>query len=190
MKTIVIALAIAGLGAGFARASLTPGALLNGEPGVNTTFTLYDDHQPPAGDLGSFGEFGDYSIYQLDLNVPVVTGYVVVLENGPSQDRSNWSDLVRFFNPDSQALLTSYDGPDAATFWADYTFAPDDNVVYIQETGGPYTLFTATNNDGVTYTYQIDSTAVPEPTTMIAGALLVLPFGGGALRRLRLNRAS
>ncbi len=33
-------------------------------------------------------------------------------------------------------------------------------------------------------------TAVPEPTTMIAGALLLLPFGASTLRMLRKNRAA
>ena len=31
---------------------------------------------------------------------------------------------------------------------------------------------------------------VPEPTTMIAGALLLLPFGASTLRMLRKNRAA
>jgi hypothetical protein len=35
-----------------------------------------------------------------------------------------------------------------------------------------------------------DSVAVPEPTTMIAGALLLLPFGTSTLRILRKNRAA
>ena len=34
------------------------------------------------------------------------------------------------------------------------------------------------------------STAVPEPTTMIAGALLLLPFGASKLRLLRKSRAA
>jgi hypothetical protein len=33
-------------------------------------------------------------------------------------------------------------------------------------------------------------TAVPEPTTMIAGALLLLPFGASTLRFMRKNRAA
>jgi hypothetical protein len=32
--------------------------------------------------------------------------------------------------------------------------------------------------------------AVPEPTTMIAGALLLLPFGASTLRLLRKTRAA
>lgn len=35
----------------------------------------------------------------------------------------------------------------------------------------------------------INGTPVPEPTTVIAGALLLLPFGASALRKLRKNRA-
>jgi hypothetical protein len=50
--------------------------------------------------------------------------------------------------------------------------------------GGPYTAtYTAVFN--VT-----SSTAVPEPTTMIAGALLLLPFGASKLRLLRKSRAA
>lgn len=36
----------------------------------------------------------------------------------------------------------------------------------------------------------VDVAAVPEPTTVIAGALLLLPFGASALRALRKNRAA
>ena len=35
---------------------------------------------------------------------------------------------------------------------------------------------------------RFDVTEVPEPTTMIAGALLLLPFGASTLRMLRKNR--
>jgi hypothetical protein len=37
---------------------------------------------------------------------------------------------------------------------------------------------------------QVYGTVVPEPTTMIAGALLLLPFGASTLRVLRKNRTS
>jgi hypothetical protein len=37
---------------------------------------------------------------------------------------------------------------------------------------------------------RFDVTAVPEPTTMIAGALLLLPFGASTLRILRKNRTA
>jgi len=41
------------------------------------------------------------------------------------------------------------------------------------------------------YQNWIDTTAaVPEPTTMLAGTLLLLPFGASTIRVLRKNRAA
>jgi hypothetical protein len=37
---------------------------------------------------------------------------------------------------------------------------------------------------------QFDLESVPEPTTMIAGALLLLPFGASTIRILRRNRTA
>jgi hypothetical protein len=36
----------------------------------------------------------------------------------------------------------------------------------------------------------LTATAVPEPTTMVAGALLLLPIGMGTLRKLRKSQAA
>jgi hypothetical protein len=36
----------------------------------------------------------------------------------------------------------------------------------------------------------LTATPVPEPTTMIAGALLLLPFGASTLRRMRKTRTA
>jgi hypothetical protein len=41
-----------------------------------------------------------------------------------------------------------------------------------------------------TYSQNIQILAVPEPTTMIAGAMLLLPFGASTLRILRKNRTA
>jgi hypothetical protein len=184
MKKIVISIAMVCMCAGSAKASDLPGAPVTGGQNVPIT-TLYDDNPPPTGDPGDYFDYGTYSTYRLDLGVPVVNGYVIFLENGPSTDKANWSDVLIFNDPDTIAILTSYDGPEsgAAKFWDRYT--PSDNAVYIQETGGLYTLYTAGANE-----YHIDS-VVPEPTTMIAGALLLLPFGASTLRILRKqNRAA
>jgi hypothetical protein len=51
---------------------------------------------------------------------------------------------------------------------------------------GPLTFHTLTGNGLSSYS---GFSAVPEPTTMIAGALLLLPFGASTLRVLRKNRA-
>lgn len=39
-----------------------------------------------------------------------------------------------------------------------------------------------------TTTYNFEATAVPEPSTYLAGALMLLPFGLGAVRRMRASR--
>jgi len=177
--------------AGSARASLWPGAPVIGGQNV-PIYTLYDDNPPPADDPGAYFDYGTYSTYSLDLDVAVVNGYVIFLENGTSTLPANWSDVLRFHNPDTIATLISYDGPDPTTFWADYAPPDTDNVVYIQETGGLYTIYTAVNDSGGANTYYIDSVVVvPEPTTIVAGALLLLPFGASTLRILRKqNRAA
>jgi len=41
-----------------------------------------------------------------------------------------------------------------------------------------------------TTTYDFEPAPVPEPTTLIAGALLLLPFGASTLRMLRRNRTA
>jgi hypothetical protein len=51
---------------------------------------------------------------------------------------------------------------------------------YIGDTGGP--------SSGSVDINSITVSPVPEPTTMIAGALLLLPFGASTLRMLRKNR--
>ena len=44
---------------------------------------------------------------------------------------------------------------------------------------------------GTTFTVsQIQLVPIPEPTTMIAGALLLLPFGASTLRMLRKTRTA
>ncbi len=53
---------------------------------------------------------------------------------------------------------------------------------YIGDTGGP--------SSGSVDINSITVTSVPEPTTLLAGALLLLPFGAGTLRILRRTRTS
>ena len=44
------------------------------------------------------------------------------------------------------------------------------------------------DNDG--WTFSASTTAVPEPSTVVAGALLLLPFGVSTMRILRKNKVS
>ena len=199
MKNIVITMALASLCAGYAKANVDPPGAPQTTGLPDQTYILYGAHQPPVGDPGTYSENGTYSTYSLNLGSQfpdtgeeVVNGDVIMLQNGPSQDKGNWSDVLTFSEPDSILTLTSYEGSEAAGFWADYV--PSANAVFIEETGGPYTIYTAVNGDsGVSITYQITpqvhNVVVPEPTTMLAGALLLLPFGASTLRILRRDRA-
>jgi len=73
----------------------------------------------------------------------------------------------------------SFSGPSGASFSAALTPNTDYTVNFLienfaQANGNPLGL-------------NVNMSAVPEPTTMIAGALLLLPFGASTLRMLRKN---
>jgi choice-of-anchor C domain-containing protein len=58
---------------------------------------------------------------------------------------------------------------------------------------GNSSLLSFRDTDGTPYGAALDNislTPVPEPTTMVAGALLLLPFGASTLRVLRRNRVA
>lgn len=63
------------------------------------------------------------------------------------------------------------------------------------ETGNPWAAgFTGLVDDVTLSTakgdvvFDLEATPVPEPSTCIAGALLLLPFGASAVRKLRSSR--
>ena len=69
--------------------------------------------------------------------------------------------------------------------------ATDQQIIDYDLAGMPGYFFTGTFNYlNTSGSDTIDFTAVPEPTTMIAGALLLLPFGASTLRVLRKNRTA
>ena len=57
----------------------------------------------------------------------------------------------------------------------------------IPGTTPPVVTYSGVNGDAYV---EVDGTPVPEPTTMIAGAMLLLPFGASTLRILRKSRAA
>jgi hypothetical protein len=52
-------------------------------------------------------------------------------------------------------------------------------------TGSDTLEFLCANDPSETYLDDVSVTAVPEPTTLISGALMLLPFGSSVARRLR-----
>jgi hypothetical protein len=90
-------------------------------------------------------------------------------------------------------LAKSGTGRNDTTVFNDSLGAYD--VIALNLFNGAYA--TQVTKNGTTYYLNQDQlaidagfTPVPEPTTMIAGALLLLPFGASTLRILRKNRAA
>jgi choice-of-anchor C domain-containing protein len=103
------------------------------------------------------------------------------------------------FNPNPKTLLASL-GASSQVF--SYTLTGGNssgNMLWTTKTvdfvAGPGTssLLSFKDTDGTPYGAALDNislTAVPEPTTMIAGALLLLPFGASTLRFMRKTRVA
>ena len=81
-----------------------------------------------------------------------------------------------------QSLITVSLMSDNDTLRGNWWVPPGPNDAIVLEQPGVM-VFGA--NDGMPFEVRIQSEPVPEPTTMITGALLLLPFGAGKLRRLR-----
>jgi hypothetical protein len=103
------------------------------------------------------------------------------------------SDYIHFRSNGTVVFYSADSGTDLADVW------PTPVQV---GTAGPFVDLTEDASGNATYTpvsgalgylaggvtWQFISSPVPEPTTMIAGGLLLLPFGASTLRILRKNR--
>ena len=69
---------------------------------------------------------------------------------------------------------------DSAITTLSYTFIPGKTLQTLVGINGPYST--------PSFSGVISATAVPEPATIVAGALLLLPFGAGVFRSIRKNR--
>ena len=72
--------------------------------------------------------------------------------------------------------------------WVDTSDAPTTFDFYAYDGNVLVDSAQASWTGGVDGEWDITAIPVPEPTTMIAGALLLLPFGASTLRILRRNR--
>jgi hypothetical protein len=72
--------------------------------------------------------------------------------------------------------------------------ASSDPVLWLENLGIPGTNPDVISWDGVNVNgdayVQVEGSPVPEPSTYLAGALLLLPFGVSTVRKLRKNRAA
>ena len=155
------------------------------EAGVAVSGSLFVNNAFPAGLSGQY--------------LTLVTGAGI---NGSSQ--FSYDNLVNTASPGGQflnnnppsnpsgGLLFMNGAGDQMNLWynvaaINYPFATPPNV---NQPAGSYSLwgweFGAGQNNDYTQTYGIATLApVPEPTTMVAGALLLLPFGASTIRFLR-----
>jgi len=116
----------------------------------------------PGGPMGSLYLNND----ALALGAPVTT---TTLQNSENLDFASLATTV-------PGLISAPPGPFNPNATGDYNFVLD-----AYNAGGALI-----GQSDIT----VDVTAVPEPTTMLAGALLLLPFGAGTLRVLRKNRVA
>lgn len=194
---MMLAIAVTGLSLGRVSATLDPGAATLPTPDPTPAFLLLVDPGASAG-------------FATPLPFTVVAGDIVLLEsasggNGPA----NWGEVVRFEDVDGHGLATLY----SLDNWSGFTLDPDKtgNVSYIlANSDGPVTGYTPGMTSGLladsssanepvqkdtsssgAITYNIaQPSLIPEPSTCLAGALLLLPFGLSTLRVLRKTRAA
>lgn len=112
-------------------------------------------------------------------------------------DDTAWVDLATSVNYDAwNSLAISYTG-------SSYVYSINGTTVYTDNTINGSTGFSAVimqaynfadpSISGATlvdYTAHWSNTPVPEPSTYVAGALLLLPFGISTIRKLRKNRTA
>jgi hypothetical protein len=116
---------------------------------------------------------------------------IIQLSTGPTL---NGASTIHAYGPGFSSLT----GNLSTTTWGD-TLTTLDGITYNGVAFGDMTVESArveigewdNGSDVIPATANIDSitiSSVPEPTTMIAGALLLLPFGASTIRILRRNR--
>jgi len=100
---------------------------------------------------------------------------------------------------DSALATITVSGPGTTLFYSDvntvgsYNSTPWTAWTYTAASAGSYTLTYGVENYGdnnLPSEALFDTTAVPEPTTMVAGMLLLLPVGMSTLRILRKKQAA
>jgi hypothetical protein len=195
MKILVILIAAVAVGIGSAQASLSdPGAPV--PAGNGYIYTLYDDS---LGGALPVNVTENQVLFRHFLTEAVIPGDLVLLEsvNGGA-GYNNWSDVVDFYNvADAGGVLH---GIADVYSWDDFSHFGSLQTLnkFIYEAaagqgensqGGAYTIYVADDPGAPANTYYIES-VVPEPSTYIAGALLLLPFGASTVRRLRKSSAA
>ena len=186
MKKLLIVAAVAGLCVWSARASFTVQADLAWQDSSMSVvagqwYTLTASGLWTGGALGNFGPEG--TTWNPGYNMWV---------NGP-----HWGALVASIGQITSTVppLLAVGDNIPVPVPALRPFLTGNSVTF--EAGSSGNLYFTINDDASGFYYPDNSgsldvqlTVVPEPTTMIAGALLLLPFGASTLRILRKTRTA
>ena len=129
------------------------------------------------------GTLANYFNASQQLNAGALQDAIWYLENETTTLAFNGVDGTYYYDLAKAAL-----GLNDTTIFKDSDGAY--GVIALNLFDGPYSTAVQSPN-GQTYNLNQDQLAiVPEPTTMIAAALLLLPFGASTLRILRRNRTA
>lgn len=117
--------------------------------------------------------------------VLTISGSTIKVGAGPTLTLSSAGDTFGFY--------LGAAGP--STFYSQATLngGGADQLVTVNKDGGTYLAWEDIALGSSDHDYQdmvVKLSAVPEPTTMIAGALLLLPFGASTVRALRGKRTA
>jgi len=122
---------------------------------------------------------------------PDMGNYILVTAPPTGSDGTfQWDNLVNTAGPffsSNAGLLWSVSGIAGNSAEMNMWY---NNVTQYSQPAGSYSLWGAPPAYNPEAFGDVTLTAVPEPTTMIAGALLLLPFGASTLRILRKNRTA
>lgn len=205
MKKLLLTLLIAGLAAWQANATLV---------GTTADYKIYEDdfhwyYNDGTPRLGTYQWSGTATW----VDSVLFAGYVVASPSG-SENILDWWPLGD--HNDFTAQLTCQFVAPADGIYNFGTYSGDGSALYLDGTlvvnngwdhdargeaatafltAGTHSLVTtyrANDAGGSNFTVGVDPRLmpVPEPSTCIAGVLLLLPFGASALRRFRKNRAA
>ena len=154
--------------------------------------------QGPLGTLGSFS--ASYDLYGTATGPNGTSPYWILWVNVPTDNNPN--DQIAIIGMggstlDDSSAIHVYDPNGSETYWGD-TLSQLDGTAYGTTTFGQMTVDWAgveignwdNGQDIIPASANIESITisapapVPEPTTIISGALLLLPFGAGVARKL------
>ena len=94
--------------------------------------------------------------------------------------------MINWETANSDSGIHRFNGTDVEQFTFSITGLTENDFNYANANG----YFIGAHVQGIPGGLSGAITAVPEPTTIIAGALLLVPFGASTFRMLRRNRSA